>query len=96
MHGLFYYRKLPESFWARKVVTVVYTRSRVLTSAINDDKTSYEKFFGKQPSLHESKVFGCLNKSKTKPASASYYPEAKKQFLLVMTVQILHIFYMIL
>ena len=37
--------KLPEFFWVRAVDTVVYTRNRVLTSAINDDKTPYEMFF---------------------------------------------------
>ena len=50
--------RLPESFWVRAVDTVVYTRNRVLTSAINDDRTPYEMFFGKQPSVHHSKVFG--------------------------------------
>ena len=72
--------KLPESFWVRAVDTVVYTRNRVLTSAINDDKSPYEIFFGKQPSVHHLKILVAYVYQKLKPTSASYYPKAKGSF----------------
>ena len=63
--------KIPESFWVRAVDTVVYTRNSVLTSAINDDKTPYEMFFGTQPSAHHFKIFSVFYRSKMKHTSAS-------------------------
>ena len=56
--------KIPESVCVRAVHTLVYTRNRILTSAIIDEKTPYENFFGKQPSVHHLNVFGCLSISK--------------------------------
>ena len=37
--------KLPEYFCVRAVDSVAYTRNRVLTSTINDDKNTLRKFF---------------------------------------------------
>ena len=82
--------KLTEFFWVRAVDTVVYTRNRVITSAINDDQTPYEMFYGKQPSVHHLKVFGCLCISKIKTHQRKLLPKGKRQFLLVMTFQVVY------
>ena len=50
---------LPIEFWEERVLSAAYlintTPSRVLHG-----KTSYEKLFGKAPSVDRLKVFGCL------------------------------------
>ena len=84
--------KRPESYWVMAVDTLVYTRNRVLTSPINDDKTPYAMFFRKQPSVHHLKLFGYLCISKTETHQRKVLPKSKRQFFLVMTVQVVHIF----
>ena len=69
---------LPESFWVTAVITVVYTRNCVLTSAIKDDKTPYEIYFGKQPSVRHVKVFACLRISKIESHQHKLLPKGQK------------------
>ena len=88
--------KKPESVCVRAVDTLVYTRNRVLTSAINDEKTPYESFFGKTTQCSSFKRFWLLIYIKNLNSPAQVITQRqKKQLLLVMTVQVLHTFYMI-
>ena len=50
---------LPASFWGDAVLTVQYIRNRVPTSALPDNKTPYEVFFGKKLDLSHLRVWGC-------------------------------------
>nr|GEU40633.1 hypothetical protein [Tanacetum cinerariifolium] len=51
--------KLPTTFWAEAVNTTCYVQNRVLVIKPHN-KTSYELFLGRKPSLSFMRPFGCL------------------------------------
>ena len=51
---------LSKQYWAEAVATAAYVGNRVPTSAISDNKTPYERWYGKKPDLSHMKVFGCV------------------------------------
>ncbi|GJT15234.1 retrovirus-related pol polyprotein from transposon TNT 1-94 [Tanacetum coccineum] len=51
--------KLPTTFWAEAVNTVCYVQNRVLVIKPHN-KTPYERFHGRTPSLSFMRPFGCL------------------------------------
>jgi hypothetical protein len=46
-------------FWAEAVATVVYVLNRSPMKGVAG-KTPYEKWFGKKPSVHHLRTFGCV------------------------------------
>jgi hypothetical protein len=50
---------LPKAFWAEAVYTVVYLMNRCPTKAVWD-KTPFEAWSGRKPSIKHLKVFGCI------------------------------------
>ena len=51
---------LPKSFWAEAIATAAYIRNRMPTAAIREDKTPYEKWYGRKPDVSNLRVFGCM------------------------------------
>ncbi len=51
---------MPKMFWAEAVATAAYVRNRVLTSAIHEAKTPYERWYGRKPNVSHLRIFGCL------------------------------------
>jgi len=50
---------LPNRFWAETVTTASYLRNGSVTTALEDGKTPYEKWYGGKPKLEHLRVFGC-------------------------------------
>ncbi|KAJ0653431.1 putative RNA-directed DNA polymerase [Helianthus annuus] len=50
---------LPNCFWAEGVATAVYLLNRATTKAV-PEKTPYEAWSGRKPSVRHLKVFGCV------------------------------------
>ena len=50
--------KLPHKFWAEALSTAVYLRNRSPTKAV-EEKTPYEAWTGKKPTVSYLRVFGC-------------------------------------
>ena len=51
---------LPKSFWAEAIATAAYIRNRMPTAAIRENKTPYEKWYGRKPDVSNLRVFGCM------------------------------------
>ena len=51
---------LPNRYWAEAVGTATYLRNRVVTSAIKEGKTPYEKWYERKPDVSHLRVFGCV------------------------------------
>ena len=51
---------LSKSFWAEAIATAAYIRNRMPTAAIREDKTPYEKWYGRKPDVSNLRVFGCM------------------------------------
>jgi hypothetical protein len=49
---------LPKVFWAEAVYTTIYLMNRCPTKAVWD-KTLFEAWSGRKPSIKHLKVFGC-------------------------------------
>jgi hypothetical protein len=50
---------MPGHFWGEAVHTAVFLLNRAPTSAL-DGMTPYQAWYGKKPSVHLIKVFGCV------------------------------------
>ena len=50
---------LPKAFWAEAVYTTVYLMNRCLTKVVWD-KTPFEAWSGRKPSIKHLKVFDCI------------------------------------
>jgi hypothetical protein len=46
-------------FWIEAVATIVYVLNKSPTKGVAD-KTPYEAWFGKKPSVHHLRTFGCV------------------------------------
>ena len=64
---------LPNSYWAEAVATAAYLRNRIPTAAIKEDKTPYERWYGRKPNISHLKVFGCM--------AYAHIPDAQRQKL---------------
>ena len=53
---------LPNNFWAEAVATAVYLTcsNRSESSALKEDMTSYERWYGRKPNVGYLRVFGCI------------------------------------
>ena len=51
---------LPNSYWAEAVATAVHVRNRSTSSALREDMTPYEKWYGRRPDVSHLRVFGCI------------------------------------
>lgn len=58
--AMMHHAKLPKKFWAEAIATSAYVRNRVLTSAHKDNRTPYEKWYGRKPDISNLRVFGCI------------------------------------
>ena len=52
--------ELPDRYWAEAEATAAYVRNRTPTTAINEDTTPYERWYGRKPNVSHLKVFGCM------------------------------------
>ena len=64
---------LPNSFWAEAVATAVYLRNRSESSALKEDMTPYEKWYGRKPDVSHLRVFGCI--------AYSHIPDSRRRKL---------------
>ena len=69
---------LKDNFWVRAADTACYIRNRCLTKGNNSDKTPYEMFFVKKPTVYHSGRFGCLAYTKTMSNRCKLDPKAEK------------------
>lgn len=51
---------LPNRFWAEALATAAYIRNHVPTTAIREEKTPFEQWYGRKPNISHLKVFGCM------------------------------------
>ena len=51
---------LPNAYWAEAMATAAYLKNRSTTSALKEDTTPYEQWYGRKPDLSHSRVFGCV------------------------------------
>ena len=54
------YSGLSEEYWAEAVATAAYVRNRSASSALKNDETPYERWYGKKPDISHLRVFGCI------------------------------------
>ena len=52
--------KLPDNYWAEAVATPAYVKNRTPTNAIKQDKTPFERWYGKKLNVSNLKVFGYI------------------------------------
>ena len=53
---------MPKVYWAEAVANAVYTRNRIISKAIFNEKvTPYERYYGRKPSVSHMRVFGCVS-----------------------------------
>ena len=52
--------KLPDNYWAKAVATPAYVKNRTPTNAIKQDKTPFERWYGKKLNISNLKVFGYI------------------------------------
>lgn len=57
--SMLYEKGLPKSFWGEAVYTAVYLLNRCPTKPL-ENKTPFEAWSGRKPSLNHLKVFGCV------------------------------------
>ena len=69
---------LKDKFWVRAANTACYIRNRCLTKSNNSDKTPYEQFFDKKPTVYHLRRFGCLVYTKTLSNRRKLDPKAEK------------------
>jgi hypothetical protein len=50
---------LPNWFWGEAVLTAVYVLNRSLTKSV-EGMTPFEAWYGKKPSVHRLRTFGCI------------------------------------
>ena len=62
MRSMINHSTLPESLWGKALKTIVYILNRVPTKAI--DKTPYEIWTGKRPSLKHLHIWGCPDEAR--------------------------------
>ena len=51
---------LPNSYWGEAVATAAYVRNRMPTTAIKNNQTPYERWYGRKPNVNHLRVFGCV------------------------------------
>ena len=79
--------ELPHRFWAEALSTAAYLVNRSPTKALGD-KTPFEAWYGKKPSVEHLKVFGCIAYSHVaKDERKKLDPKAKKCIFLGYTAQ---------
>ena len=79
--------KLPHRFWAEALSTAAYLVNRSPTKAVGD-KTPFEAWYGKKPSVEHLKVFGCAAYSNVaKDERKELDPKAKKCIFLGYAAQ---------
>jgi hypothetical protein len=52
--------ELPNHYWAEAVAAAAYVCNRTTTTAIKENKTPYERWYGRKPRVSHLKVFGCV------------------------------------
>ena len=51
---------LPNLYWAEATSTATHIRNRMPTAAIKENKTLYERWYGKKPDVSRLRAFGCI------------------------------------
>ena len=65
--------KLPDKYWAEAVATAAYIKNRTPANAIKQNKTPFERWYGKKPNVSNLKVFGCI--------TYAHVPDSQRQKL---------------
>ena len=47
-------------FWAEAISTAAYVRNRLPMTALKENETPYERWYGKKPDVSHLRVFGCM------------------------------------
>ena len=51
---------LSNIFWAEAISTAAYVRNRLPTTALKENETPYESWYGRKPDVSHLRVFGCI------------------------------------
>ena len=51
---------LPNTYWAEAISTAAYVRNQMPMTAIKENKTPYERWYGRKPDVSHLRVFGCI------------------------------------
>ena len=79
---------LPNSYWAEAVATAAYVRNRMPTTAIKNDQTPYELWYGRKPNVSHLRVFGCV--------AYTHVPDSERQKLDKKAVKLRFVGYRLL
>ena len=69
---------MKDNFWVRAADTACFIRNRCLAKGNNSDKTPYEMFFDKKPTVYHLRRSGCLACTKTMSNRRKLDPKAAK------------------
>ena len=69
---------LPSSFWAEAVATAVYVRNRSESSALRENMTPFERWYGRKPDVSHFRVFGCRAYTHPRPSVSKAGQEGKE------------------
>ena len=64
---------LPNSYWGEAVATAAYVRNRMPTTAIKNNQTPYERWYGRKPNVNHLRMFGCV--------AYAHVPDSERQKL---------------
>ena len=59
-HSIIAHVALSDIFWAEAVSTAAYVRNRLPTTALKENETPYERWYGRKPDVGHLRVFGCM------------------------------------
>ena len=57
--SMLYESEMAMAFWGEALATFIHTSNRLFTSALPEDSTPHEAFFGSKPDLSMLRVWGC-------------------------------------
>ena len=83
--------RLSSCFWAQAISTASYLRNRLITAALADGKTLYEKWYDRKPNLEHFRVFGCIAYAHVSDCNRRKLDAKLRSFYLLATVRILKI-----
>ena len=64
---------LSDKYWAEAVATAAYIQNRTPTTAVKNNTTPHEQWYGRKPNIGHLKVFGCI--------AYAHIPDNKRQKL---------------
>lgn len=77
---------LPNTYWAEAISTAAYVRNRMSTSAFKQNKSPYERWYGRKPDIRNLRVFGCMAYAHALTAKDGSWTRKQRSYVLLVTV----------